>query len=161
MECPFCGAEDTKVIDSRPVAPFEIRRRRSCPECEKRFTTVECRSFILPKVIKSSGFLESFDEGKLRSGLLRALVKRSMSTDDFEAMVHRILMSVHNVGSREILGKDIGEMVMCELAKIDMVAYVRFASVYQSFQDLSAFKDLIEELSTKKEEKDETTFSDT
>ena len=122
MECPFCGAPDTKVIDSRPSAALEIRRRRSCVVCERRFTTVETRALTLPKVIKSNGFLESFDEEKLRSGILRALVKRPIANEDFESLVARILMAVHQCGAREILGKNIGEMVMKELAKVDKVA---------------------------------------
>ena len=146
MQCPCCNASDTKVIDSRQLEPFQIKRRRSCTECGQRFTTIESRLLTLPKIVKSSGYLESFDEEKLRAGLLRALVKRPISNDAFESLVQKIMHDVQLKSVREIEAKDFGEIVMSALKDVDLVAYVRFASVYKSFQDLIAFKDLLEQL---------------
>lgn len=149
MQCPFCGAEDTKVIDSRQVEAFQVKRRRSCGQCERRFTTIEARQLNMPKLVKSSGYLESFDEEKLRAGLLRALVKRPIENDVFESLVKGIMMTLQQKGVREIQAKEFGDIVMEALRAVDLVAYVRFASVYQSFQDLQSFQELLEQLSRK------------
>ena len=149
MQCPYCDAEDTKVIDSRQIEAYQIKRRRSCCQCGRRFTTIEARLLNLPKLVKSSGYLESFDEEKLRAGLLRALVKRPIENDVFESLVNGIMTTLQQKGVREIQAKEFGEIVMEALRGVDLVAYVRFASVYQSFQDLHSFQDLLEQLAQK------------
>ena len=149
MQCPYCDAEDTKVIDSRQIEAYQIKRRRSCGQCGRRFTTIEARLLNLPKLVKSSGYLESFDEEKLRAGLLRALVKRPIENDIFESLVNGIMTTLQQKGVREIQAKEFGEIVMEALRGVDLVAYVRFASVYQSFQDLHSFQDLLEQLAQK------------
>lgn len=149
MQCPYCDAEDTKVIDSRQIEAYQIKRRRSCGQCGRRFTTIEARLLNLPKLVKSSGYLESFDEEKLRAGLLRALVKRPIENDVFESLVNGIMTTLQQKGVREIQAKEFGEIVMEALRGVDLVAYVRFASVYQSFQDLHSFQDLLEQLAQK------------
>ena len=147
MHCPFCGAEDTKVIDSRLAGEGAmVRRRRECLTCSERFTTFEMAELVMPRVIKSDGRREPFDEGKLRSGIWRALEKRPVETDDVELAVNRILKRIRSTGEREIPALQIGEWVMLALRDLDQVAYVRFASVYRSFQDVSAFEEEIERL---------------
>ena len=147
MHCPFCGAEDTKVIDSRLAGEGAmVRRRRECLTCSERFTTFETAELVMPRVIKSDGRREPFDEGKLRSGIWRSLEKRPVETDDVELAVNRILKRIRSTGEREIPALQIGEWVMLALRDLDQVAYVRFASVYRSFQDVSAFEEEIERL---------------
>ncbi|MGB1220655.1 MAG: transcriptional regulator NrdR, partial [Alcanivoracaceae bacterium] len=141
MHCPFCGADDTKVIDSRLVADgAQVRRRRECLSCGERYTTFETAELVMPRVVKSDGTREPFDENKLRAGLLRALEKRPVSMEDLEAAVTRITHRLRATGERELPARDIGELVMEELRQLDTVAYVRFASVYRSFQDISEFR---------------------
>lgn len=147
MHCPFCNAQDTKVIDSRLVAEGEqVRRRRECNMCGERFTTYESAELVMPKVIKQNGNREPFDEAKLRAGLQRALEKRPVSVEDIEAAITRIKQSLRAVGEREIPSRNLGEYVMGELKELDQVAYVRFASVYRSFKDLSEFRSEIDRL---------------
>ncbi len=147
MRCPFCANEDTRVIDSRLGDGGEsVRRRRECQSCEERFTTFEHVSLQMPPVIKSDGVRERFDESKLRRGLTRALEKRPVEVTTVEAAVNRIMRQFTHNGDREIETRQIGEAVMAELRDIDEVAYVRFASVYRSFQDLEAFSDEVEKL---------------
>ncbi len=149
MHCPFCGAADTKVIDSRLVADGDqVRRRRECgnPDCGERFTTYEAAELVMPRIIKTDGSREPFDEAKLRHGLQKALEKRPVSVEDIEAAIHRIQHSLRATGEREIISRTLGEMVMAELKKLDQVAYVRFASVYRSFQDISEFRAEIDRL---------------
>jgi transcriptional repressor NrdR len=147
MHCPFCNAQDTKVIDSRLVAEGEqVRRRRECSMCGERYTTYESAELVMPKVIKQNGNREPFDEAKLRAGLQRALEKRPVSVEDIEAAITRIKQSLRAVGEREIPSRDLGEYVMGELKELDQVAYVRFASVYRSFKDLSEFRSEIDRL---------------
>lgn len=147
MHCPFCGADDTKVIDSRLVADgAQVRRRRECLSCGERYTTFETAELVMPRVVKSDGTREPFDENKLRAGLLRALEKRPVSMEDLEAAVTRITHRLRATGERELPARDIGELVMEELRLLDTVAYVRFASVYRSFQDISEFRDEVERL---------------
>ncbi|MDF1821972.1 MAG: transcriptional regulator NrdR [Alcanivoracaceae bacterium] len=147
MHCPFCGADDTKVIDSRLVADgAQVRRRRECLSCGERYTTFETAELVMPRVVKSDGTREPFDENKLRAGLLRALEKRPVSMEDLEAAVTRITHRLRATGERELPARDIGELVMEELRQLDTVAYVRFASVYRSFQDISEFRDEVERL---------------
>lgn len=151
MHCPFCGAADTKVIDSRLVADGDqVRRRRECTntECGERFTTYESAELVMPRLIKSDGSREPFDEPKLRQGLQKALEKRPVSVEDVEAAIHRIKHALRATGEREVKSRILGEMVMAELKKLDQVAYVRFASVYRSFQDISEFRAEIDRLET-------------
>ena len=147
MHCPFCSEVDTKVIDSRLVSDgTEVRRRRECPGCNERFTTFESAELVHPQVVKRDGERIPFDEKKLRSGMLKALEKRPVETEDFEAAIARILRQLRALGEREVASSFIGELVMHELRDLDQVAYVRFASVYLSFQDLSAFHDEVKRL---------------
>jgi len=147
MHCPFCAAEDTKVIDSRLVADGDqVRRRRECLSCSERFTTYEVAELLMPKLIKSNGNREPFDEAKLRAGILRALEKRPVGVEQIEAAITQIKHSLQATGERELKSRVVGEMVMNALRELDDVAYVRFASVYRSFQDLSEFQDEIERL---------------
>jgi len=141
MHCPFCSAEDTKVIDSRLVAEGDqVRRRRECLSCSERFTTYEVAELMMPKLIKHNGNREPFDEAKLRAGILRALEKRPVGVEDIEAAITQIKHALQATGERELKSLVVGEMVMDALRDLDDVAYVRFASVYRSFQDLSEFQ---------------------
>ena len=150
MRCPFCAAHDTRVIDSRLASEGDqVRRRRECPTCKERFTTYEVAELALPKIIKRDGARENFDEHKLRSGMQRALEKRPVSSEDVEAAVSRIKKAMTVTGDREIQADDLGELVMKQLSTLDHVAFVRFASVYRSFQDLSEFTEMIENLQKK------------
>lgn len=147
MHCPFCSDQDTKVIDSRLVAEGDqVRRRRECQTCKERFTTFETAELVMPRVIKSDGAREPFDENKLRAGLLRALEKRPVDTEEVETSVNRILHELRSTGEREVPSRLVGESVMKELKILDVVAYVRFASVYRDFQDVSEFQDEISKL---------------
>jgi transcriptional repressor NrdR len=147
MHCPFCAAEDTKVIDSRLVADGDqVRRRRECLSCSERFTTYEAAELVMPKLIKQNGNREPFDEEKLSSGILRALEKRPVSVEDIEASIAQIKHALQATGEREVKSLVVGELVMDALRELDHVAYVRFASVYRSFQDLSEFQQEIERL---------------
>lgn len=150
MHCPFCKAQDTKVIDSRLVAEGEqVRRRRECLNCGERFTTYEGAELVLPRIVKQNGNREPFDERKLRAGLQRALEKRPVSVEDIEAAIVRIKQTLRATGERELDSRRVGEVVMDELRELDQVAYVRFASVYRSFQDLSEFRSEIDRLEKK------------
>jgi len=147
MHCPFCNAQDTKVIDSRLVAEGDqVRRRRECTTCGERYTTYETAELVMPKIIKHNGNRESFDEDKLRAGLQRALEKRPVSVEDVEASLTRIKQALRATGERELASRKLGDFVMDELKDLDQVAYVRFASVYRSFQDLSEFRSEIDRL---------------
>jgi len=152
MRCPFCGAEDTKVIDSRLVAEGDqVRRRRECQSCSERFTSYETAELLLPKVVKQNGVREPFDEEKLRAGILRALEKRPVSVEEIEASLNHIKHELMATGEREVSSLQIGEQVMLQLRELDHVAYVRFASVYRSFQDLDEFRQEIDKLSAEEE----------
>lgn len=147
MHCPFCGADDTKVIDSRLVADgAQVRRRRECLSCGERYTTFETAELVMPRLVKTDGKREPFDESKLRAGLLRALEKRPVSMEDLEAAITRIMHRLRATGEREVPSRDVGELVMEELRQLDTVAYVRFASVYRSFQDISEFRAEVDRL---------------
>lgn len=148
MKCPFCGHADTQVIDSRVSEDgASIRRRRRCLHCEKRFTTFETAEVRMPQVVKQNGHRAEYDAGKVYTSFMRALHKRPVSTTLVDATIERIGHKLLALGEREISSREIGEMVMNELAKLDKVAYVRFASVYRSFQDVSEFSDAIREIS--------------
>lgn len=147
MRCPFCGHSDTKVVDSRLLGEGEqVRRRRECLACEARFTTYETADLSLPRVIKRDGRREPFNDEKLRSGIQKAIEKRPVPTARIDEAVDHIKRRVRQQGDRELDGVTIGEWVMEELRKIDQVAYVRYASVYRSFEDVRAFLDEIENL---------------
>ena len=150
MHCPFCGADDTKVIDSRLVAGGDqVRRRRQCQTCDERYTTFETAELVMPRIVKTDGTREPFNEEKLRAGLQRALEKRPVSTEDVEEGVNRIMHRLRSAGERELPSRTVGEEVMKELRDMDDVAYVRFASVYRDFQDVSEFQDEIRKLTAK------------
>ena len=147
MKCPFCAAEDTRVVDSRLADEGgSVRRRRACEACGERFTTFERAELRLPQVIKSDGRREPFSEAKLRAGLNRALEKRPVDTASVDEVVSRIQHHLRASGEREVASRQIGEWVMDELKQLDPVAYVRFASVYRSFQDLNAFSEELQRL---------------
>ena len=138
MRCPFCGAEDTKVTDSRP-SDKSIRRRRECTACDKRFTTYERIEEMPLVVIKKDGVREEFDRGKIEKGMLRACHKRPVSAEQISRMADEIENELMSRGDREIPSTVVGEMVMAKLAETDDVAYVRFASVYREFKDVKTF----------------------
>jgi len=147
MHCPFCDAEDTKVIDSRLANDgFEVRRRRECLTCSERFTTFESAELVMPKLVKNDGRREPFNELKLRAGIIRALEKRPVNSEDIESAVERIKKRMRSTGDREVQAVALGHWVMDELRDLDHVAYVRFASVYRSFEDVNAFREEIERL---------------
>lgn len=147
MHCPFCGAGDTKVIDSRLANEGDaIRRRRECQVCSERFTTYEIAELALPRIIKRNGTREPFQEEKLRAGILRAVEKRPVGTERVEAAIRRIIRRLRASGERELASRTLGEWVMDELRHLDEVAYVRFASVYRRFQDVQAFREEIERM---------------
>ncbi|OEY66634.1 transcriptional regulator NrdR [Marinobacter sp. X15-166B] len=148
MHCPFCGEADTKVIDSRLVVEGDqVRRRRECLSCHERFTTFETAELLMPRVVKQDGTRQPFDESKLRAGFMIALEKRPVSIEAIDAAVNRIRFRLRAAGEREVKSLKLGEEVMTELRQLDKVAYVRFASVYRSFQDVNEFKEEIERLS--------------
>jgi transcriptional repressor NrdR len=154
MHCPFCSADDTKVIDSRLVAEGgQVRRRRECLSCKERFTTYELAELLMPRVIKSDDTREPFDEAKLKSGLLRALEKRPVGIEQIEGAISHIKHHLRATGEREVSSRMIGEQVMEQLHGLDEVAYVRFASVYRSFQDLSEFRAELDRLENNLPEK--------
>jgi len=152
MHCPFCGEADTKVIDSRLVAEGDqVRRRRECLSCRERFTTFEGAELVMPRIVKQDGSRVPFDEDKMRQGLMKALEKRPVSIEEIDAALNRIKFRLRATGEREIKSLMVGEEVMYELRQLDKVAYVRFASVYRSFQDINEFKEEIERLSLNSE----------
>ena len=147
MRCPCCATQDTKVIDSRLSGEGDqVRRRRECIDCQERFTTYETAELMLPRVIKRDDTRETFNEEKLRKGLLKALEKRPVSIEKVEEALLRIKRKLLGFGEREISSQVLGEWVMDELRMLDQVAYVRFASVYRRFQDVYAFEQEIEKL---------------
>ncbi|MBI2779700.1 MAG: transcriptional regulator NrdR [Gammaproteobacteria bacterium] len=147
MRCPFCGADDTKVIDSRLANEGAVvRRRRECLTCAERFTTFETAELVMPRIVKRDGSRVPFDEGKLRAGMLRALEKRPVPTERMDDAINHIKHRLSTAGDREVNSRVLGEWVMDELRQLDQVAYVRFASVYRSFQDVNAFREEIDRL---------------
>jgi len=147
MYCPFCHAEETKVVDSRLVADgAQVRRRRQCLDCHERFTTFETAELIMPLIIKRDGRREPFSIGNLRSGMLRALEKRPVSVDSLEEAIISITQEIRRRGERELDSQLLGELVMKELFTLDHVAYVRFASVYKRFKDVSDFRETIDQM---------------
>ncbi|AAU37982.1 transcriptional regulator NrdR [Basfia succiniciproducens] len=147
MHCPFCSTEETKVIDSRLVSDgYQVRRRRECTKCHERFTTFETAELVVPKIIKNNGMREPFNEDKLRRGIQHALEKRPVSADDVEKAISHITHQLRATGEREVPSKLVGSLVMEELKKLDKVAYIRFASVYLSFENINEFSNEIEKL---------------
>ncbi len=147
MRCPFCGTDDTQVVDSRVNDEGNsIRRRRRCSECDKRFTTYESVELTLPQVVKQNGKREDFSRDKLHQSFSRALHKRSVPVEYIEQAIERIIQKVLAYGEKEITARELGENVMHELKKMDKVAYIRFASVYRSFSDVEDFHDVIRDL---------------
>lgn len=147
MHCPFCSHEETKVTDSRLAGDgTQIRRRRECLNCQERFTTFESAELVMPRLIKRDKSREPFNESKLRNGILRAFEKRPVSSEAIEALIVQITRRLQMLGERELPSRFVGEMVMEELRAVDEVAYVRFASVYRSFQDVTEFQDEIRRL---------------
>ena len=159
MYCPFCRTQDTKVIDSRLASEgAQVRRRRECLACGERFTTFESAELVMPRIIKSNGAREPFDEKKLAAGIMRALEKRPVDADSVDAAMSRIQHRLRASGEREVPSRLLGEWVMHELRELDQVAYVRFASVYRSFEDVKAFQEEIARLEsepTAEEKKDQ------
>lgn len=147
MHCPFCEHAETRVTDSRLAGDgHQIRRRRECLACGERFTTFETAELVMPQVVKSDQTRQPFDEAKLRAGMLKSLEKRPVGREDVEAAVERICHRLRSFGEREVAARQIGELVMEELKRLDAVAYVRFASVYHRFRDVDAFREQIERM---------------
>lgn len=157
MHCPFCGHVETKVTDSRLAGEGrQIRRRRECLDCGERFTTFESAELLMPQVVKSDRTRQPFDDAKLRASLRKALQKRPVAEDAIDEAVGRIEHRLRSLGEREVPSRTIGELVMEELRHLDEVAYVRFASVYRSFQDVDAFHEEIDRLRTRRRRDDPT-----
>lgn len=151
MKCPFCGADDTAVADTRLNDEGDIvRRRRKCNACDKRFTTYERAEIRLPQVVKKNGSRTEFNRDKLRASLELALRKRPVSTESVDAAIAEIEEKLLSSGEREVASHQLGELVMRELKKLDKVAYIRFASVYRNFEDVDAFSRAIREVSPSK-----------
>ena len=147
MYCPFCNAQDTKVIDSRLVSEgAQVRRRRCCNECNERFTTYEVAELLMPRIIKSDGRREPFNDEKLLVGINRALEKRPVSIEAIDAAVNKLKSTLRATGEREVTSKMLGELVMELLKSLDKIAYIRFASVYRSFKDVKEFGEEIAKL---------------
>jgi len=148
MRCPFCKGPDTQVVDTRESEDGNhVRRRRRCLSCDKRFTTYEIVELRMPQVVKQNGMRSEFDEEKLRTSFKRALHKRPVSAELVDAAIDHVTQKLHALGEKEIGSRQVGEMVMKELLKLDKVAYIRFASVYKSFQDVGDFTDAVEAVS--------------
>ena len=148
MHCPFCSHTDTKVIDSRLISEgSQTRRRRECPACGERFTTIESAELLMPKVIKSKNNMrEPFNEQKLREGLYRALEKRPVGEEEVETLIEDIKKDIRSTGEREVRSRLIGEVIMKRLRRIDEVAFIRFASVYRRFEDITEFSEEVDKL---------------
>ncbi|HEY4367275.1 MAG TPA: transcriptional regulator NrdR [Steroidobacteraceae bacterium] len=147
MYCPFCNHEETKVIDSRLASEGQqIRRRRECLKCAERFTTFESAELVMPRIIKNDASREPFDEQKLRNSLLKALEKRPVSGEALDAAVVHVCQKLRAMGEREVASRLVGELAMEELHHLDEVAYVRFASIYRSFQDIDQFGEEIDRM---------------
>jgi transcriptional repressor NrdR len=154
VRCPFCHSEDTQVVDTRanPEANT-IRRRRKCPHCEKRFTTYERVDLKMPQLVKKDGSRTEFNRDKLVGSMMLALRKRPVATDEVEAAVDRIAERLRSLGEREVPTSKIGDFVMRELAKLDKIAYIRFASVYRSFETPDDFREAVQEVKAAKKKR--------
>ena len=151
MRCPFCSGDDTQVVDTRSNEGTNvIRRRRKCPKCDKRFTTYERVELRMPRLVKKGGSRTDFDRDKLVGSMMLALRKRPVSTDAVDAAVARIEEKLRSLGEREVPTSRVGDLVMRELAKLDKIAYIRFASVYRSFESPDDFREVVQEVKTRK-----------
>ena len=147
MRCPFCSHDETQVVEPRESDEGDVvRRRRRCQSCDKRFTTYERAEIALPHVVKKDGTRAEFDASKIRASMSLALRKRPVSTEQIDGAIERIEEKLLNLGQREVLSSRIGELVMRELKKLDKVAYIRFASVYRSFEDIDDFRAMVDEV---------------
>jgi len=154
MRCPFCSNGDTQVVDTRSNEGTNvIRRRRKCPKCDKRFTTYERVELRMPRLVKKDGSRTDFDRDKLVGSMMLALRKRPVATDEVDAAVDRIEEKLRSLGEREVLTSRVGDLVMRELARLDKIAYIRFASVYRSFETPDDFREAVQEVKTKKRRK--------
>ena len=154
MRCPFCTGDDTQVVDTRSNDETNvIRRRRKCPKCDKRFTTYERVELRMPRLVKKGGSRTDFDRNKLVGSMTLALRKRPVATQDVDAAVDRIEEKLRALGEREIPTSRIGDLVMRELAKLDKIGYIRFASVYRRFESPDEFREAVQEVKTKKRRK--------
>ncbi|QRX81367.1 transcriptional regulator NrdR [Glaciimonas sp. PAMC28666] len=148
MKCPFCHHEETQVLDTRVSEEGDaIRRRRRCTKCDKRFTTHERIELVMPVIVKKNGSRTDFDAAKLRASLMLALRKRPVSAESLDEALQKIKEKLLASGEREVLTGHVGELVMHELKRLDKIAYIRFASVYKSFEDVAEFQHMIEEFS--------------
>jgi transcriptional repressor NrdR len=151
MRCPFCSSEDTQVVDTRSNEDSNvIRRRRKCPKCDKRFTTYERVELRMPRLVKKGGSRTDFDREKLVGSMTLALRKRPVATEEVDSAADRIEEKLRSLGEREIPTSRVGDLVMRELAKLDKIAYIRFASVYRSFETPDDFREAVQEVKTKK-----------
>jgi len=146
MQCPYCKYENTKVTDSRDTGVYSIRRRRECLKCNRRFTTYEHVELNPVYIIKKDGKREQYSKEKIKKGIMKALEKRPVSTDQIENILDNIEENIRRTGKEEISSKNIGEYVMKELKNLDQVAYIRFASVYRSFADITLFEKEVKKL---------------
>jgi transcriptional repressor NrdR len=147
MKCPYCGSEDTQVIDTRAnLEANTVRRRRKCTGCEKRFTTYERVDLKMPRLVKKDGSRSDFDREKLMGSMMLALRKRPVATEDIEGAVDRVIERVRSLGEREVATTRVGDFVMRELAKLDKIAYIRFASVYRQFETPEDFREALQEV---------------
>jgi transcriptional repressor NrdR len=154
MRCPFCSSEDTQVVDTRSNEGSNvIRRRRKCPKCDKRFTTYERVELRMPRLVKKGGGRSDFDRDKLVGSMMLALRKRPVATEEIDGAADRIEEKLRSLGEREIPTSRVGDLVMRELAKLDKIAYIRFASVYRSFETPDDFREAVQEVKTKKRRK--------
>ncbi|NDI85907.1 transcriptional regulator NrdR [Undibacterium crateris] len=155
MKCPYCHHDDTQVIDTRVSEEGNVmRRRRRCAHCDKRFTTYERIELSMPVIVKKNGSRTEYESHKLRSSFMLALRKRPVSAEAIDGAIQRIEEKLLSSGEREVLSGYLGELVMRELKKLDKIAYIRFASVYKSFEDISEFAEAIQEISTDKQRAD-------
>ena len=156
MYCPFCNHEETKVIDSRLAGEGQqIRRRRECLKCSERYTTFETAELVMPRIVKNDASRQPFDEQKVRNSMLKALEKRPVSSEALDAAVVHVCQKLRALGEREVPSRLVGELAMEELHNLDEVAYVRFASVYRSFQDLEQFREEIERMKHRRTRQEE------
>ena len=154
MRCPFCSSEDTQVVDTRSNEDTNvIRRRRKCPKCDKRFTTYERVELRMPRLVKKDGSRTDFDRDKLVGSMMLALRKRPVATEEIDGAADRIEEKLRSLGEREIMTSRVGDLVMRELAKLDKIGYIRFASVYRSFETPDDFREAVQEVKTKKRRK--------
>ena len=155
MRCPFCSSDDTQVVDTRSNDGSNVvRRRRKCPKCDKRFTTYERVELRMPRLVKKGGGRSDFDRDKLVGSMMLALRKRPVATEEIDAAADRIEEKLRSLGEREIPTSRVGDLVMRELARLDKIGYIRFASVYRSFETPDDFRDAVQEVvKTKKRKK--------